>query len=371
MSDIAATAPAGDSAPVADVAIPTHVAGGEGPLSLRDAQRSVTDWRRKGAAQERTEQQQEASAPAATPAQESAHEADAAPQETEAPGETQEAEPALPPIEPPRSWTKEEKDRFQSLPRETQEYLANREQEREREIRRSQNEAAEKLKGMSAKEQQLEAARQQYEAALPALLQSVQQAMAGEFADVRTMADVEKMAAEDWPRYVRWDAAQKKVAAIQQEVRATHERQAHEATAKFADFAKREDDLFLERAPEFADKDKAAKLQDAAIGILKDLGFAEDELGKLWNGQDRLSLRDHRVQLLIRDGIKYREAQEAAKKAIAKPLPPVQRPGVAQPKGAAQAQQIETLSKQLESTSGMNALRAAAKLTAARRAASR
>lgn len=370
MSDIAATAPAGDSAPVADVAIPTHVAGGEGPLSLRDAQRSVTDWRRKGAAQERTEQQQEASAPAATPAQESAPEADAAPPQ-EAPGETQEAEPALPPIEPPRSWTKEEKERWQSLPRETQEYLASREQERDREIRRSQNEAAEKLKGMSAKEQQLEAARQQYEAALPALLQSVQQAMAGEFADVRTMADVEKMAAEDWPRYVRWDAAQKKVAAIQQEYRAAQERQAHEQLAKFAEFAKREDEIFLEKAPEFADKEAAAKLQGAAIDVLKDLGFAEDELAKLWNGQDRLSLRDHRVQLLIRDGIKYREAQEAAKKAVAKPLPPVQRPGVAQPKGAAQAQQIETLSKQLENASGVNALRAAAKLTAARRAASR
>lgn len=368
MSDIAATAPAGDSAPVADVAIPTHVAGGDGPLSLRDAQRSVTDWRRKGAAQERTEQQQEASAPAATPAQESAPEADAAPPQ-EAPGETQEAEPALPPIEPPRSWTKEEKERWQSLPRETQEYLASREQERDREIRRSQNEAAEKLKGMTAKEQQLEQARQQYEAALPALLQSVQQAMAGEFADIKSMADVEKMAAEDWPRYVRWDAAQKKVAAVQQEVRASQERQAHETQSKFVEFAKREDELFLEKAPEFADKEAAAKLQGAAIEVLRDLGFAEDELAKLWNGQDRLSLRDHRVQLLIRDGIKYREAKSAATKAVAKPLPPVQRPGVAQPKGAAQAQQIETLSKQLENASGVNALRAAAKLTAMRRSA--
>lgn len=369
MSDQTTTAPAADSAPAPEISIPTHVAGGEGPLNWREAGRSVIDWRRKNAAAERDTNSQ--AAPEAPPAPESGDEPDAAPPEVEAPGETQEAEPAeaLPPIEPPRSWTKEAKEQWQSLPRETQEYIASREQERDREIRRSQNEAAEKLKGMSAKEQQLEQARQQYEAALPALLQSVQQAMAGEFADIKSMADVEKMAAEDWPRYVRWDAAQKKVAAIQQEVRATHERQAHEATAKFADFAKREDDLFLERAPEFADKDKAAKLQDAAIGILKDLGFAEDELGKLWNGQDRLSLRDHRVQLLIRDGIKYREAQEAAKKAVAKPLPPVQRPGVAQPKGAAQAQQIETLSKQLENASGVNALRAAAKLTAMRRAA--
>lgn len=373
MTDIATAAPAADSAPVSDVQIPTHVAGGEGPLNYREAARSVIDWRRKSAAQERNEQQQEASATEATPAQESAVEADAAPPE-EAPGETQEADPAqeLPPIEPPRSWTKEAKERWQSLPRETQEYLAAREQERDREIRRSQNEAAEKLKGLTTKEQQLEQARQQYEAALPALLQTLQQAQAGEFADVKTLADVERMASEDPVRYLKWDAQQKKIAAVAREVQAAQERQAHEQMAKFAEFAKRQDELFIEKAPEFADKEAAAKLQATAIEVLTDLGFEQEELARLWNGQDRLSLRDHRVQLLIRDGIKYREAQAAAKKAVTqKPLPPVQRPGVAQPKGAAQEAQIQTLSKQLDNASGVNALRAAAKLVATRRAASR
>jgi hypothetical protein len=63
---------------------------------------------------------------------------DGASQEAATPAETTEsqAEPAeqLPPIEPPRSWTKDEKERFQTLPRETQAYLAEREQERDREI---------------------------------------------------------------------------------------------------------------------------------------------------------------------------------------------------------------------------------------------
>jgi hypothetical protein len=339
MNDLT-SAPAGDSAPVADVAIPTHVAGGDGPLSLREAGRSVTDWRRKEAAQD----SQVESAPEATPAQESGEEPDAAPQETEAPGETQEAAPAeVPPIEPPRSWTKEAKDRWQSLPRETQEYIAGREQEREREIRRSQNEAAEKLKGMSAREQQ--------------------------FADVPTHADLERMAAEDPVRYLRWDAAQKKIAAVTQEARAAQERQAQENSGKFAEFAKRQDELFIEKAPEFADKEAAAKLQGAAIEVLRDLGFDDDELGKLWNGQAGVSLRDHRLQLLIRDGIKYREAKTAVSKVAAKPLPPVQRPGAAQPRGAAREAELQTLSKQLDTATGMSALRAAAKLTAAKRAA--
>jgi hypothetical protein len=353
-------APVGDSAPVADVAIPTHVAGGEGPLSPREAARSLVDWRRKEAAQDNSQVE---SAPEATPAQESGHEPDAAPQEAEAPGETQEADPAeLPSIEPPRSWTKEAKERWQSLPRETQEYIAGREQEREREIRRSQNEAAEKLKGMSAREQQLEQARQQYEAALPALLQTLQQTRMGEFADIRSAEDVRRMAAEDPVRYIKWDAAQREIAAVTQEARAAQERQALEQHGKFAEFAKRQDELFAEKAPEAADKDKAAKLQSAAVEALRELGFEDDELGKLWNGQASLSLRDHRLQLLIRDGVRYREAQEAAKKVVAKPLPPVQRPGAAQPKGAAQEAQIQTLSKQLDNASGMNALRIAAQL---------
>ena len=108
-----------------------------------------------------------------------------------APGETESADPAAnepPSIEPPRSWTKEAKERWASLPRETQEYLAEREQERDREFRRSQNEAADKLKGLTAKEQAVEQARQQYEAALPLLFQTLQHQQAGEFADIKTFA---------------------------------------------------------------------------------------------------------------------------------------------------------------------------------------
>jgi hypothetical protein len=339
----------------------------EGPVNVRQAAEALKQARDaseagRTLAQQRRPQTQEAPAQAVEH-QESAVEADAAPQETEAPGETQEADPAeQPPIEPPRSWTKEAKDRWQSLPRETQEYLANREQERDREIRRSQNEAAEKLKGASAKEQQLEQARQQYEAALPALLQQLHQAQMGEFADVKTHADLERMASEDPVRYLRWDAAQKKVAAVSQELRAAQERQTQEQHGKFAEFAKREDDAFLEKAPEFADKDKAAKLQGAAIETLRDLGFSEDELGRLWNGQDRLSLRDHRVQLLIRDGVKYRENKEAAAKVVAKTLPPVQRPGAAQPKGAHLQSQHAALTAKLPKAKGLDGVRIASEI---------
>jgi hypothetical protein len=358
-----------------DIAVIQAPASAGENLSIRGAMRALQGARDEA----RKPPKEETTAPAAPaeavaePTQESTTKVDDAdPAATQAPGETQaSAEPAeqVPPIEPPRSWTKDEKERFTSLPRETQEYLANREQERDREFRRSQNEAAEKLKGLTAKEQAVEQARQQYEAALPQLLQNLHSQQAGEFADVRTMADVERLAREDWPRYLQWDVAQKKIAAVTQEMLSAQQRQGQEKLQQFTDFAKREDDLFVEKVPDMADPDKAAKLQTAAMAVLKDLGFNEAELGESWNGGKDLSLRDHRVQLLIRDATLWRDAQAKAKAATTKPVPPVQRPGVATTKSTGADAEIANLSKQLETATGMRAHRLGAQLIAARRAA--
>ena len=356
---------ASEQAPIAVV-----TTGGDESMSVTQAARALAQARHKPKDQEADEQREGAQQ---QPEQESTAEAgDAAPAEEQAPGETQVTEPAeVPPIEPPRSWTKEAKERWQSLPRETQEYLAAREQERDREIRRSQNDAAEKLKGLTAKEQVVDQARQQYESALPQLLQTLLQQQAGEFADIRTIQDVERLVREDWPRYLQWDLAQKKVGGVQQEMQATQLRQHAERQQKFAEFAKREDDLFIEKAPDMADAKKMAELQNSAVATLKAIGFDEADLGPAWVGQKDLSLRDHRVQLLIRDATLWRQAQAKAKAATTKPVPPVQRPGTSQPRGAAQEQQIQNLNAQLDKASGVNALRAAAKLVATRRASAR
>jgi hypothetical protein len=65
---------------------------------------------------------------------------------------------------------------------------------------------------------------------------------------------------------------------------------------------------------------------------------------------------------------RYREAQRKAKDVVAKPVPPVQRPGVSQPRGAAQDARIQALTKQLEAS---GSLKDAAALIAARRKAAR
>jgi hypothetical protein len=286
------------------------------------------------------------------------------------PGEKTEAtDPAaveLPSIEPPRSWTKEDKELFASLPRATQERLAERERLRESDFLRRQNETAEKLKGLSAKEQAVEQARQHYEAALPQLLATLQSQQAGEFADIKSMADVERLAREDWPRYLLWDLQQKKTAEVGQQLVAAQHRQVVEKLAQFTDFAKREDDLFKEKVPDMADEAKAAELQKKALAVLGDLGFDEAELAQSWNGQRDLSLRDHRVQLLIRDATLWREAQAKAKAAAQKPVPPVQRPGAATSRAGTDEARVQHLAQRLEQT---GSLRDAAALVRARRVA--
>jgi hypothetical protein len=161
---------------------------------------------------------------------------------------------------------------------------------------------------------------------------------------------------------------QKKIAEVQQHLALAQQRQVQERVQHFSEFARREDDLFKEKVPDMADAKKAAALQTACLAVLKELGFQETELAQSWHGQKDLSLRDHRVQLLVRDATLWRDAQAKAKAASTKPVPPVQRPGVSQPKGAALDAQIQHLTQKLEKTGN---LKDAAALLRARRAGSR
>lgn len=343
-------------------------AGGDGPLSAREAALSLADTRSKDDARRRDDEQQQNSgearddAPADT--RSAAQAADTA-QET-GPGETQGDDQAEPPITPPRSWTKEDKELFKHLPRETQERLADRERSREADFLRRQNEASERLKGLSAQQQEVDKARTHYEQALPLLLMDLHSQHQGDFADVRSIADIERLAREDWPRYVLWDAQQKKIAAVQGQVAAAQTRQAHEQATRWTAFARDEDLRFLDKAPEFSDTKVMAEATQAAGELLKGLGFTEAELGQLWNGQGAISLRDHRMQLLLRDGVKYREAQQKAKAALERPVPHVQRPGPAPARDADADEKVRGLNDRL-TTSGT--LRDAAALLVAQRQA--
>lgn len=326
-------------------AAPANTPASDSPLTVREAAEAYAARHER----KEPENSSEGAEPAATDPK-LADEANTAPVEEQANGETQEADPAeKPTIEPPRSWTKEAKERWNALPPETQEYLAQREQERDREVRRSQNEAAEQRKAIEAERDQLAKARQGYEAKLPAIMQALQDAQAGAFADVKNLDDVQRLATEDPLRYLQWQAHQQKLQAVAHEMEQANQRQETERVNAWAKFQADETAKAAEMHPELADPKKAEVLGKSAVDLLVSKGFTDGELGGLASGE-KISPFDHRMQSIILDAIKYREAQKAKPIAVAKPVPQVQRPGVAQPKGAAADASVQALSQRLTST---------------------
>ena len=273
----------------------------------------------------------------------------------EAPREDAEApEPAddQPPIDPPRSWTQAEKERFQSLPRETQEYLSHREQERETALRRSQNEAADKLKAITAREQEVEKVRQQYESKLSSTVKVMEDALQAEFGDIQSLTDVRKLQAEDPFRFQAWQVRQMELTAAKYEQLAIDQRQAQEKQSKRAAYEEAQNKLLVELVPEMADAKKASELRERAVKMLTDdLGLKTEQLSQ-WMQDDtgHQILSNASIQKLIADGLKYRDILNAPKAVAAKPVPQVQRPGVARPSGAVDSENIQALEKELTRT---------------------
>jgi hypothetical protein len=231
----------------------------------------------------------------------------------------------------------------------------------------SRIEAKEQARTLDGERAKMEQARQQYETALPALVQTLQRSISGEFPDIRNQDDVENLARTDPARYIIWQAHQGKLDAVAREAQAAQERQLSDLQGKWNAFAAEQDAEFIKAAPEFADKEKAAALQRAAVSYLKEIGYTEDELARNWNGQQAFSLREKRWQMVIRDGMRYRQAQAAVQKSPVKTVPPVTRPGVAPAPGRALESQIKQLESALDKSTGNRSARIAADLQALRR----
>src|SRR5262249_42668178 len=202
-----------------------------------------------------------------------------------------------------------------------------------------------------------------YEQALPTLLQTLQSAHGHDFADLKSMDDVRKLSLTNPPRYAQWDAQQRQLAAVQNELAAAQQQQANESKLRLMAFAGRERERFLEKAPEMADDAERSHMRDAAVSLLAELGFSSEEMRRMFSGDLAVSPHDHRFHLLIRDAIRLRNAQAKARSVHGRPVPPVPKPG------AARHAHIQNHSRQLDNARGLEALRLAAKLTAERRRA--
>ena len=359
MSELIDTAAPAPEAPGAMSSTETVPSSGDSSLSIREASRELSGYREKrdGVATEAPQTETDDTAPASEPADFT----------TEVDPEAQ--PDASPPVDPPRSWSKEEKERFNSLPRETQEYLTRRETERDTALRRGQNETATLRQTLDAEKTALEQERQQYAQILPALAQQLAQQQQGEFGDIRTQQDIDNMARNDWQRFAMWQAHQMKVQNVQQQIQVNYQRQQQEYTNKWNQFAQNEDNLFAARATEMSDPVQAKDIATKAVETLRDTGFTDDDLNKLWSGQASVSLRDHRMQLLIRDAARYRAAKAGAPaKKASPPASRTLRPGTPAERASDAQVNLESLTKNLESSGKW---KDGAELLLARRAARR
>jgi hypothetical protein len=166
-----------------------------------------------------------------------------------------------------------------------------------------------------------------------------------------------------------WQAHQMKVQNYNQQMQANHQRAQQEYTTKWNQFAQNEDNLFAAQATEMNDPVQAKEIASKAVETLRDTGFSDDDLNKLWSGQASVSLRDHRVQLIIRDAARYRAAKAGvpAKKAVL-PASRTLRPGTPSERASDAQVNLDSLTKNLEASGKW---KDGAELLIARRAARR
>ncbi len=226
-------------------------------------------------------------------------------------------------------------------------------------------------------QQQTEAATATYTQGLANIVASLQGQVAQDYSGLQTEADLELFKNVNPAGFQRLMQLRAGIINAQQELVKVHhakqqenaQRQQQHAQAYNA-WAAQQDSRIEQMIPELrSDAPEHRDFQRAALDTLRQTGFVDDELKSAWNGEGAIALRDARVQAIIADATRYRQIIAKAKTATAKPVPPVQRPGVARPRTADAHAQMQALTQQLENSGGNNALRIAARLVGARREA--
>ena len=217
-------------------------------------------------------------------------------------------------IAPPASWSAEHKAHWAKLSPETQAYVAARESERDRGVQRALQEAAEVKRAA-------ESERQQVAHHLQSLIPALQQQIAGEFADIKTMADVQRLADEDPGRFARWQAKQQALQYANAEHQRVVERQNAEQKATFENARAEEHGKLAAAFPaEFGPA--AAQKTYAEIGAyLLDQGFPTERIRSIYEAG---------VLKIVRKAMAYDRAQAKVKAKPApetKPAPKLVKPG--------------------------------------------
>ena len=237
----------------------------------------------------------------------------------------------LPPIDAPVSWDAEAKAKFAELPRDTQEYIAKRESERERFVQQKSQEAAQARQTVA---QQAQAELAQYDAHMAQQYQQLAAQLAPQAPDP-SLLRINPEA------FYAAEAEYRAKTAQQQELQQQAQQLAQQAQYRAAQIeqAERAENhrIIVENFPEYADPTTGPELQRKLSAVAKRLGYT-DELISQARATDIIAMRN--VAEFVDKADKYDALmkQKMAKVREAKGKPPVQaRPGVALTSGQSAA----------------------------------
>jgi hypothetical protein len=204
---------------------------------------------------------------------------------------------------------------------------------------------------------------------------------ANQFPPLNDQNAINQMAAHDPQRFQLWretlealQGHQNQLATLQAQKLPYIQRQESLANAQRERAFSHHDEVFntwlKQSYPNYASGARRAELSQAVKSYLRDdLKMSDQQI----NHHYRVTgvLRDSAAQRLLADAALFKLAQANAKNIAEKRVhaPPSQRPGVVRPRGADAEDSVRSLEKQLETASGMAALKLATRLTQAKRGA--
>jgi hypothetical protein len=259
-------------------------------------------------------------------------------------GDGDEQGDALPPIEPPQFWKAEDKAAFKNLPRDAQEIIHRREQERDTELRNLQNRTSEQSKTVDAEVNRLKTLSDQISKHVNDDLTD----LAKDFPEIKSENDLILLAQKDPARYsvfqarlTQFQVKQQAAAQAQQllENKAQQERQEGLVKAR---------DALIKAFPAWKEDPKLAakeitEMQDYAISLGADPATARQAIDPI-------------VYQLAQKAMLWDKAQEAKAKALVRTPPRVVKPGAANnvPAGDTKAKDRQTRLNQLTKSGDIN-----------------
>lgn len=248
-------------------------------------------------------------------------------------------------IDPPASWSAEDKQAFSQLPPALQQTVARRESQREAALTQRSQEAAEAKRAFEGERQAAVAQRVEY-------LQGLQKMLTLAAPDAAALENIDWMAvqAQSPAEYTRLQALRdnmrSRLGAIEQHYQQQQQQLSALQAQQLAEHVAREHVQLNQRWPDYGDEVKGPQLRKELSTYLADT-FSQEELGKAY---------DHRLVVLATKAMLYDRQQSLAASADTKrnnAAPQVRAPGNSQGSDRGPAQRLQARVNQLGRTNSV------------------